>query len=714
MDHQLASELFASHVRDRIIQNCAICGQWIADARQVKQHIRQSHKEVWNQYHADIDALCATFGRAITVPCGYCGTDKINSSNRPRHAKLCGVLFQTLLVLRIAQQEGHVGTGDGCLSPPPPQWGAGNAANGRRRQSQSQTDHDGRKTERSPHQVAEERRQGPGTRARTGTRASDTVAPRQTLGAFFRVEGGGGNGRRRNDDALACDGPVSHSTGGSAEPGSVGQGLLDTSEDTGSGVHARRNVQDKRNLERGQSLDATQGYVLVAGCLVQVLYDGTAVEASNGGEAGGTGGINLEGLDVPARRGTDVEIPGVGHREAAGCAPPIAGADCTHDNPTDGAILVGPRVRPDSTQVSRHEAVGRDLCGTISMLYARNQLEGRARTENASGALLPGPMRGHEADGNQLGTGEDQAQPAGTADQQAVAVIKGLQLVNNGNYCYQHVLLLSYMWTSCCAVGCVAGDSDGYNGRLQPVIDFLMRGPKRVLLSRCLMWQPLLQQWRQPQRQHDIGEFMTHVMQKASPDSMRGTWHAMTMAGEVRDVGTFLGPLVVHLTEPTATHVASLQALIDGWVDAGDGIQRLLFEAPPILCVQIARFHGRRHIRKSLQQVSLGNGEVRLQCRERPGHDSELCIYRVQALSVHIGHTPSTGHYRAVLLAERPVESVSSAGSSGSAIDSIGVYHSIYHGAHYTDDGASATPVLDGDVNAIMCNMYLIWCIKAV
>jgi len=109
-------------------------------------------------------------------------------------------------------------------------------------------------------------------------------------------------------------------------------------------------------------------------------------------------------------------------------------------------------------------------------------------------------MRGHEADGNQLGTGTNQAKPAGTADRQDAAVIAGLQLVNNGNYCYQHALLLSYMWTSYCAAGCMVRRSDGYNGRLQPIIDFLMRGPKRVLLSRCLMWQPLLQQWRHPHR----------------------------------------------------------------------------------------------------------------------------------------------------------------------------------------------------------------------
>ena len=95
-----------------------------------------------------------------------------------------------------------------------------------------------------------------------------------------------------------------------------------------------------------------------------------------------------------------------------------------------------------------------------------------------------------------------------------------------------------------------------------------------------------------------------------------------------------------------------MQALVDGWTDAGEGMRRLIYEAPPLLCVQISRFHGRRKIRKLMHQVMLGNGRVHIPCRERPGVDaSELC-YRVTAISVHLGNTPSSGHYRAVLMAQ--------------------------------------------------------------
>ena len=244
-------------------------------------------------------------------------------------------------------------------------------------------------------------------------------------------------------------------------------------------------------------------------------------------------------------------------------------------------------------------------------------------------------------------------------------------------------------------------------GRLQPVVDFLMRGVRRVLLNRCLMWTSLLGQWRQPQRQHDIGEFMTHVMQKARPDSMRGAWNMITAAGEVRDVGDFHGPMVLHMRGPDVVQPTTLQALINGWSDAGEGMRRLIFEAPPLLCIQISRFHGRSKIRKLMHQVMLGNGEVHVPCQVRPGTvESMHCRYRVIALSVHLGDTPSSGHYRAVLMAQGSSEGALGTGEHADAS------HSIYKGALYTDDGCDAVPVLAGDVHAISSNMYLIWCIR--
>ena len=158
-------------------------------------------------------------------------------------------------------------------------------------------------------------------------------------------------------------------------------------------------------------------------------------------------------------------------------------------------------------------------------------------------------------------------------------MIAGLQLVNQSNYCYQHAFILSYMWASHFAAGCSLPPleaSSGFHGRLKPVIDFLTSGVRRVILSRCLMWASLLQQWRQPQRQHDVGEFMSHVMQKARPASMWGAWHMMTAAGEVRDVGDFHGPLMVHFCSPRREQSTTLQALVDGWTDAGEGMRRLI------------------------------------------------------------------------------------------------------------------------------------------
>eukprot|EP00439_Symbiodinium_sp_Y106_P067951 s2768_g11.t1 len=118
---------------------------------------------------------------------------------------------------------------------------------------------------------------------------------------------------------------------------------------------------------------------------------------------------------------------------------------------------------------------------------------------------------------------------------------------------------------------------------------------------------------------------------------MWGAWHMMTAAGEVRDVGDFHGPLLMHFRNPRREQLTTLQALVDGWLDAGEGMRRLIYEAPLLMCVQISRFHGRRQIRKLLHQVELGNGRFHLPCRERPGFDASTLCYRVTALTVHLG-----------------------------------------------------------------------------
>ena len=317
---------------------------------------------------------------------------------------------------------------------------------------------------------------------------------------------------------------------------------------------------------------------------------------------------------------------------------------------------------------------------------------------------MSGTVCSAEAHGGQSGPRTNQSQPAGDNDtQNAAAVIAGLQMINQSNHCYQHALVLPYMWATTHAAGCVPLHSDASracHGSLHPVLTFLMRGPCRVILSRCLMWQSLLQQWRHPQNQHDIAEFMQYLMCKARPDSMRGSWHMMTAAGEVRDVGDFHGPMVVHLPAPDRADIVPLQEMVDGWANAGEGMRRLIFEAPPLLCIQISRFHGNKRIRKLMHQVDLGNGRVQMPYRERPGAAETLCLYKVIALSAHLGNTPSSGHYRAVLIADGSSEGISRTGDACIARADI-----LYPGALYTDDGCCATPALEGDVHAIMCNM---------
>ena len=703
-DQQLDAHMIANEVRAQTIQNCGIWGQWIADARQVKQHIRQSHTDIWNQNSSDIDALCATFGRSVTVPCGFCGTAKINSSNRPRHAKMCGVLFQTLLALRLAQQAGHVRPGDGFLPTPPPQRGgdaceSGHGIGG----GPSSKANNGGKAQHSSSQVAEKRgqRQGSGGTATTSG---------QTINAFFRPKHGGTGGG--NHGATAGHSAPSNPLGGSTESRSSGQGISVASAHPGSGVHVRGDVQDQRDMEGGQGVGSTEGGNLSTSHPVQELHVGVSIPTTEDRARGGGSGVGGTGLALQAGGGIDVALSGMGHSSTEGHPASHAGTTNACNNTPGSADATRACVGSDAASLSCNPPSGSHVHGSIGMLHARGQSSGSACSKDVSGSVVLGAVCSPEAHGGQFGSRENQSQPAGHADQQnAGSVIAGLQLVNQSNYCYQHALLLPYMWATISAAGCASFPTDdasrALHGRLFPVLDFLMRGSCRVVLNRCLMWQSLLQQWRHPQNQHDIAEFMQYLMQKARPDSMRGSWHMMTAAGEVRDVGDFHGPMVVHLPASARAAAVQLQGMVDGWANAGEGMRRLIFEAPPLLCIQISRFHGNKRIRKLMHQVDLGNGRVQMPYRERPGAAESTCHYKVIALSVHLGNTPPSGHYRAVLIAEGSPEGISRTGDASNAGAGI-----LYPGALYTDDCSSATPVLEGDVHAIMCNMYLLWCIK--
>ena len=207
-------------------------------------------------------------------------------------------------------------------------------------------------------------------------------------------------------------------------------------------MHVGRDVQDQRDVEGGQGIGSTQGHDLTMCHLVQELHVGISIPTSEDRTRGGDAGVNRTGLALQTGGGVDVALPGLGHDSTEGHPASNAGAAVACNHPTGSADTPRARIGSDAASLSCNTSTGKHIHGTLGVLHARGQSAGGACSKDVSGSIVPGTVRGHEAHGGQFGPRANQSQPAGNADtQNAGAVIAGLQLVNQSNYCYQHALL---------------------------------------------------------------------------------------------------------------------------------------------------------------------------------------------------------------------------------------------------------------------------------
>ena len=191
---------------------------------------------------------------------------------------------------------------------------------------------------------------------------------------------------------------------------------------------------------------------------------------------------------------------------------------------------------------------------------------------------------------------------------------------------------------------------------------------------------------------------------------------------EIRDLGTCCTPLLLTMLGPSA-----LQDLINDWGDSADADSHLLYEAPNVLCLQIDRFRFDRKVRKVRYEVDLQSGSFTM-----PGRGLLRLAYQVRALSIHLGETPTSGHYRTILIPERGASAVHGVGppaeefprrfpgalslgsDSHQPLDDTSDVgpSSLLSGAWYTDDFVPATQLLTTDIPEILSNVYLMWCIR--
>ena len=201
--------------------------------------------------------------------------------------------------------------------------------------------------------------------------------------------------------------------------------------------------------------------------------------------------------------------------------------------------------------------------------------------------------------------------------------------------------------------------------------------------------------WAAPRRQHDIAEFLLFLRQHLSADMLAGSWGAAGSAPhrslEVVDSG-HTWPLLLagrppsaH-DDPTPCVACSLQDLFTHWHEQAE--PRALLEPPQFCAVQVGRFDiaADGECIKTAFQLQL-EAVVHVPVFRANLQDVYFVKYSVRACSVHHGPTPSSGHYRSVLM--------SPSGAFSQAV--------------YTDDNTTARRVKPSEHVVIHKNAYIVF-----
>ena len=166
--------------------------------------------------------------------------------------------------------------------------------------------------------------------------------------------------------------------------------------------------------------------------------------------------------------------------------------------------------------------------------------------------------------------------------------------------------------------------------------------PVRVDVASVPSWRELMGRWEQPDSQHDVAEFMSHICQSAPIADMTGMWSAFQgeRNTDESDLSKTVLPLVV-------SRLRNIQQCIDLWHEDGE-TRRFLVIAPRLIVLQLLRFRvtsGR--IRKLSSKVDIPEMiTVPAYLDAQPSN----ITYRIAAGIFHIGSTPSSGHYRAFVM----------------------------------------------------------------
>ena len=180
--------------------------------------------------------------------------------------------------------------------------------------------------------------------------------------------------------------------------------------------------------------------------------------------------------------------------------------------------------------------------------------------------------------------------------------------------------------------------------------------PKTVDLKQVPSWGNVVSGWAEAHRQHDVCEFLSHVLQHLRLDLFEGTWQARQLAsqrGAVRciDQGTGTQPIPLHFpSRPPGLRVSlQVQQLVDYWMLNND--RTVGFLAPPsAVALQLMRFRRLKgNTIKDRTEVDFASS-INIPIFDDDRLARTTATYKLVSYVVHHGLTPQSGHYTAHLL----------------------------------------------------------------
>ena len=651
-------------LRKEMLEHCCLCRQWIADRRHVKLHIRQSHGEQYQALHDKVIADCQQLAGAITSFCPFC--DITSLTNRQRHAIGCTVLYQAAFCCRIHGKS--EGTGNRLtLRELLPAVNKSQATNKTSRAIDAE--------ESQPRKWPRPKGKGHGQKGQQGQNKPASLRSWQD------------EGDQSENQAIQMLIQLCLRQEDSINVMRMDRAYLMLFKTKGQEtlLPTFKDIADKWKERREAGTTEAPLRVVIFKCMALELQNRAKQLMETKMEE-----LVKQGWVIKKENTEFCWLPMMYHQEKK------------HDVPVPD---VGPL--PHSDAISALEKIIQNMDGQTIQCYHATRPLADSYTGDMLAFMLevsirgPEPLRVHQAlaklanstiwylIGARMRPDTPKRSPLAVKLQESVLT---LALHNYGNTCYQNSFALSWGWSwAACAMlqGWPVLNNDRL-GTCAPILLALYSGAYGRL-SNILAWAQVLQTWRRPQDQHDVGEFASHALSRLRPSVMHGHWVSRVEDPILRNTDTGLLRMPLAISIPTGA--ASLQDCVDAW-QSQPHVHALL-DVPPLILLQLGRFRHRshRHVTKLRVEIAI-EGTISIPVFDE-GLVTRSAQYRVVGGVLHIGGTPSSGHYRSFL-------------SSFAGVPE----HSALDQAYITDDGQMAHPLSAEDRCLISANAYLVWCVK--